>query len=259
MKSAVTLTPKNMHQAFCEFYLAQKKDVDVAEIRADFSQLSEHSLEYLVNFSSFPLILTNRHPQEGGEYEGSEEERASLLIKGIESGVNYVDIESQYFDSVGEEAIQESESKIISSAHFFNGMPDLEEQYNKMAGNNADYIKIASKIDNVNDLFEMLNFSESHEDNIFVGMGNTKMKEEDYDRVMKFMEEKGYNEVAQRIPELKGTVETFSTMSRVLMEYFGGHLTYGALRGGGKAAPGQPTIEELNYSRNILEGCDFLR
>lgn len=259
MKRAVTSTPKDSEQAYEELKIIQQmrddKKLDLAEMRADFANLSPSQLEDLVKDFDIPMILTNRHPEEGGKYEGSEEDRINLLRKGIELGVSYVDIESQYFDGfsrLGIDANNSGKTKIISSAHFFNGMPDLDEQYDKMTRNNAHHFKIAARIDNVEQLIHMLRFSESHKDNIFVGMGDSIMEDRDHDLVASFMKSKGYSGVASNVPKLREYNCTFSLMSRLLMGYFGGHLTYASLGKGGEAAPGIPDVENSNRDREIL-------
>ena len=61
------------------------------EIRAD--RLNPGLLAELVTRSCQETIVTVRSRSEGGLFTGSEQERANLLVAGIEAGARYVDVE----------------------------------------------------------------------------------------------------------------------------------------------------------------------
>ena len=90
-----------------------------------------------------PVVVTCRPTWEGGQFDGSEEERRRLLTEALELGAEYVDLEWQAgFDDL---IRSRQGSHIVLSMHDFEGLPtDLAERYRTMRATGAEIVKIAA-------------------------------------------------------------------------------------------------------------------
>lgn len=88
-----------------------------------------------------PVIVTCRAAWEGGQFNGSEDERLRILAEAIRLGAEYVDIEWKVEPRRRPSAGQ---SKIVLSSHDFERIPaDLGTRVRAMAGQGADIVKVA--------------------------------------------------------------------------------------------------------------------
>jgi 3-dehydroquinate dehydratase/shikimate dehydrogenase len=88
-----------------------------------------------------PAIVTCRARWEGGRFDGSEEERRSILEEALACGAEFVDVEwrAGFTDLIAREP-----TRVIVSLHDFEGVPrDLADRARAMRATGAGVIKVA--------------------------------------------------------------------------------------------------------------------
>ena len=235
----VPITVEDIDHALTDATLAAAKGADLVEWRIDsFFPGSEgdtedayrvKQLQRLLAESPLPCVLTCRSASEGGDYDGDDADRVSLLEKltaACETPPAYLDVELATYQRSANlrqkinlcvdhpAQTRDVPTRLILSIHDFQGPPaDLSRRllaaYQEPA---CAVVKVAYRArslrDNL-DLFDIMR--ESPKPIIALGMGE------------------------------------FGLMSRVLAPKFNGLLTFAALRDESATAPGQPTISELLY------------
>ena len=184
---------------------------DVIELRLDF--IKNFDLKKLLAKKVKPVIVTNRKKEEGGKFQGSEEERVKSLLEAINLGVDYVDIEATTpKEFLNKLRASKGETKIIISHHDFKKTENL--------------IGIYNKIKNLGDIVKIVTYANDASDNIKVFELINKAKSEDKEIIAFCMGEKGI-------------------ASRLLCERLGSYLTFASLEKGKESAEGQITVEQL--------------
>ncbi len=110
---------------------------DVIEFRLD---LFPSFPEYERIRTEKQSIVTIRLKEDGGRYEGDEEERLELLRK-YSKYADYVDLESRLDDDT---FLRFEKVKIIESYHNFTETPSYQELVDLVEGRRGDIIKIAT-------------------------------------------------------------------------------------------------------------------
>lgn len=232
--------------ALTDAHEAKKRGADLVEWRVDsiFEGFDDQTrgeqviacLKHLVDQSPLPCIVTCRTggtSGEGGDYEGTENDRIELLRRllmdsgksgGVGNPPRYIDIEwssfsrsktvSQPIKEVIHQASQSRDLKtsLILSTHDFTGRPsDLLRRVVAMNDETtASVVKVAYRARSLHDSLELLSLpAQLAKPTIALGMGE------------------------------------FGVMSRILAPKFGAFLTFAALRQETASAPGQPTLDEL--------------
>ena len=101
--------------------------IQMAEIRLDRCPLTEDEIETVFSSSDTPLIATCRV---AGDGNGTWEEAEAKLQAGIEAGAAFIDLELEAPKEMGKRlrrACSEYGTRMIRSAHFFDGTPSLED------------------------------------------------------------------------------------------------------------------------------------
>lgn len=183
------------------------------EIRADFiKNLSVDDVAKIKENTMVDSIFTCRRKEEGGNFQGSEDERRTIIKKAIDAQFDYVDIELSTMKE--EEILKKGITKIIVSYHNFEKTPsywDMQSIIHDMNSFKPDVLKIA-----------------------------TMMKEEyESTKIYRLLTNKPHNE--ERI--VLGMGEQ-GRMTRILGPLLGSYLTYASTEFGG-SAPGQIEFEEL--------------
>jgi 3-dehydroquinate dehydratase/shikimate dehydrogenase len=211
MRVVIPIIAESMADALRDIDKAEKV-ADILELRLDF--MSNPHLTQLLKHSSLPKIVTNRTKFEGGRFEGTEEKRISYLQEAISLGAEYVDIESDYYFP-----FKKHSTKIIVSHHNFEYTPDdLNGIYNKIALQNPDIIKIATKANSYEDSLRMLELvHNANRDIIGICMGQ------------------------------------YGVITRVLGPLYGSYLTFASLEDGKSSAPGQMSVAELKQACQLLQ------
>ena len=121
MKIAVPIIARGMEEALYDIERASGV-ADILELRIDYMERPD--LKRLLSSSPLPKIVTNRVAGEGGEFQGSEDERFAYLEEAADLGAEYVDVELNYL-----RRIPRKSTKLIVS-HHLGEMPDnLQEIY----------------------------------------------------------------------------------------------------------------------------------
>lgn len=182
---------------------------EIVELRIDYMK-ERPDLERLVRHSTKPIIVTNRHRAEGGEFQGTEEKRTAYLQQAVDLGAAYVDIELNYFHPL----TRNPKTLLIVSYHNFGETPEnLLEIYAQIVNKGANIAKIVTMAQSPNDSPRMLD-------------------------LVARVSQAGGNIIGLCMGE-----EGKST--RILSPARGGYLTYAPLSVDGASAPGQLTVAEL--------------
>ena len=213
---------------------ALRRGADAVELRLDLFKPEEREatrvkafVEALREEAKAGVILTNRSASEGGKFEGSEDERLSLLKEALEaSEADAVDVE--YFADPRKRAeivalSRKLNATVIFSFHDFAGMPDaaeLEHLALKMHAEGADIAKIAVTPETAEDTLKLLE--------LILKLKASKASREAGEKGVAFI---GMGSVGRHL--------------RVLAPIYGSALTYGFLEGEESVAPGQLSISEL--------------
>ena len=216
---------------------ALRRGADAVELRLDLFKPEEREatrvkafVEALREEAKAGVILTNRSASEGGKFEGSEDERLSLLKEALEaSEADAVDVE--YFADPRKRAeivalSRKLNATVIFSFHDFAGMPDaaeLEHLALKMHAEGADIAKIAVTPETAEDALKLLELTLKLSKASKAGKGEAAGE-----KGVAFI---GMGSVGRHL--------------RVLAPIYGSALTYGLLEGEESVAPGQLSISEL--------------
>ena len=120
--------------------------IQMAEIRLDRCPLTEDEIETVLSSSDTPLIATCRV---AGDGNGTWEEAEAKLQAAIEAGAAFIDLELEAPKEMGKRlrrACSEYGTRMIRSAHFFDGTPSLEilrETADRCRKYGGEIIKIA--------------------------------------------------------------------------------------------------------------------
>ena len=154
---------------------------DVVEIRLD-QLIQENELKTKISSITKPLLLTCRHPKEGGDNNISEPLKRVSIIEPLLSHASAIDIEISTANEM-KNLITEAKSKniqVVLSYHNFETTPNLAELKTiatEAKDKGADIIKIATTTNTIQELITLLYFSEngSIENLSFMGMGKFGM------------------------------------------------------------------------------------
>ena len=100
--------------------------IQMAEIRLDRCPLTKDEIETVFSSSDTPLIATCRV---AGDGNGTWEEAEAKLQAAIEAGAAFIDLELEAPKEMGKRlrrACSEYGTRMIRSAHFFDGTPSLD-------------------------------------------------------------------------------------------------------------------------------------
>lgn len=116
------------------------RDADLVELRLD--GVRDLDLDGALAGRPGPVIVTCRPSWEGGQFDGSEEERHQILERALALGAEWVDLEWQGgFESV---VAARGGRNVVLSSHDFDDTPaDLEERFGAMRATGAAVVKLA--------------------------------------------------------------------------------------------------------------------
>jgi len=126
--------------------------IGLVELRLDYIQ-GNVQVKRLLQGRPCPVIITCRRKSDGGRWEKSEDERRLVLRTAIVEGAEYVDLE----DDIAAAVPRYGATKRIVSHHDFHKTPsDLAALHQRLAGMDADIVKIATMANHPNDNLRML-------------------------------------------------------------------------------------------------------
>jgi len=129
----------------------QFQPADLAEIRLD--QLGDSlDLKKLRQLLKLPVIITIRSQQEGGEWQGSQQEKTVVLQKAIDAGMDYIDVEWAEADKVIPGLHFTPQTRLILSHHTTRHEPEyLINTFQQMLQQSADMYKFIYTARSLND------------------------------------------------------------------------------------------------------------
>ena len=145
---------------------------DILEFRIDALENPDaNEVQNLIEEINYPLIATNRMKSEGGFFNGSEEERISILIKAAKNA-DIVDIELHTENKLQEKVIKASKLSIISY-HDFKKTPSFAELLDvvKKEKEIGDIAKFAVMPNNNKDTLTVLKVLSEVHNTIGIAMG----------------------------------------------------------------------------------------
>jgi len=192
---------------------------DIIEFRIDaLEDPDTDEIQNIIAEIDHPLIATNRVKSEGGFFNGSEEERISILIKAAKYA-DIVDIELQTGTELQEKVIKASKSTIVSY-HDFKKTPTFKELWDVVVKEKeiGDIAKFAVMPNNTGDTLTVLKVLSKVSNTIGIAMGD------------------------------------IGKYTRVVSPIFGSPITFASI--GNESAPGQLDIQTTKYILQKLAVID---
>jgi 3-dehydroquinate dehydratase/shikimate dehydrogenase len=114
--------------------------------------------------------VTCRAKWEGGQFQGSEDERRQILDRALQRGAEYIDVE--FAAPFRGDLIASTEGRrIVVSTHDFDGVPrDLTERLRAMRATGAEIVKMAVMTRSLSDNLQLLQLERAGR-TVLVGMG----------------------------------------------------------------------------------------
>ena len=210
----IPIIAPNTDEAIKKIALSSK-EADVLELRLDL--MESYDLSPMVEASNKPVIATYRTTSQGGQGRDDPGIVGNILLRAIEAGVDFVDMELCLSDDWQERILaSKKDSKVIVSSHFFDGSPsqkDLYKVFQKSVSLAGDVVKIITMAREWQEMFRVLEL---------IPMARK-----------------------QGIPIIAFSMGNIGRISRVLSHLMGGYLTFTSLGSGEESAPGQLPVKEM--------------
>ena len=140
---------------------------DMVELRLD--GIAQPDVPAALANRRLPAIVTCRARWEGGRFDGSEEERRSILGQALTCGAEFVDVE---WRAGFTELVDSAPQRVVLSSHDFEGVPsDVAEQARAMRATGAGVIKVAVTPAQLGDTLPLMQIARAG-DAVVVGMGD---------------------------------------------------------------------------------------
>jgi 3-dehydroquinate dehydratase/shikimate dehydrogenase len=184
------------------------KQCDLIELRLDRFEKNADIGE-LLQHKTRPVIMSCRRPKDGGEWDGSEEERLALLRQCIVSKADYVEIE---VDVAGQIRPFPPAKRVISYTNLQETPKNLPEIYQECCSKNADVVKLTTLARTPEEAWPLVQvLGKASVPTVIVGLGKP------------------------------------GVMLTILGKKLGTPWTYAALERGMETYPAQPTVHDLNH------------
>lgn len=196
------------------------------ELRVD--RMREIRIERILKEKRKKIIVTNRRREEGGGFRGTERERISYLLKAVDLGADYVDLEASTDAALvaGVKtaiSVRGGQTLLIISSHDFektSSKASLKQKIEECIALRPDIVKIVAQADRPEDNLKILS-------------------------LIPYSRKKGQEIISFCMGE-KGR------LSRVLSLLFGAYLGFVSLNYGEESAPGQLSLAEMMMALSIL-------
>lgn len=183
------------------------RQCDLLEIRLDRFSKDPEVGEFL-HAKPKPVIFSCRRPQDGGDWDGTEEERLALLRNCIVAGADYVELE---LDIAGGIRKYGATKRVISYTNLQETPANVPEIYADAQTKNPDVIKLVTRVKTPEEAWPLVQIlAKPAVPTVVVGLGPS------------------------------------SAMLTMLARRIGAPWTYAALERGMEAYPGQLTVAALN-------------
>lgn len=137
----ITISQESRRMALVDMLNAAMLGADLIEVRLDRFE-KDANLTELMSAKKKPIIFSCKRPQDGGQWEGTEEERAILLRAAVMAKADYVDIELDAADSIRPFPTYK---RVISYTNLETTPRDIAEIYAEMQTKKPDVIKLTCK------------------------------------------------------------------------------------------------------------------
>lgn len=147
-------------------------DADLIELRLD--TVKDLDVDGALAGRARPVIVTCRPSWEGGQFQGSEEERHRILARALALGADHVDVEWKAgFADLLEPATR---PRVVLSSHDFERLPiDLAERARAMHATGVGVVKIAGMATRLSDTARLLEVARTFDgaggQRVFIAMG----------------------------------------------------------------------------------------
>ncbi len=203
----ISVTPESRQLAKVDIYNAANQ-CDVVEVCLDRLH-KEPDVKEMLEGAKKPILVSCRQQEEGGHFEGTEDERMALLRQAILAGPAYIELDpitAQKIPRFGKT------QRVISFASLTRPLNNVEEAFDEAVRCKADVIKFTWPTDTLESAWPLLASVSQKRALPVVGLG------------------------------LGRCGLTFSLLGRK----YGSPWIYAALEKGMEAFPGQPTVGELD-------------
>jgi 3-dehydroquinate dehydratase / shikimate dehydrogenase len=203
----ISVTPESRQLAKVDIYNAANQ-CDLVEVCLDRLH-KEPDVKDMISGSKKPVLVSCRNPDEGGHFDGTEDERMGLLRQAILAEPAYIELDpatAQKIPRFGKT------QRVISFASQTRPLGNVEEAFDEAVRCKADVIKFTWPTDTIESAWPLLAVVSQKRALPVVGLG------------------------------LGRSGLTFSLLGRK----YGSPWIYAALEKGMEAFPGQPTVGELD-------------
>lgn len=184
-----------------------EQGAQLVELRLDYIN-GQINLKRVLPDRPCPVIVTVRRQADGGKYLGDEDARIVLLRTAIAEGVEYVDLE----EDIAKRIPRYGKTKRIISLHDFRKTPEnLAEIHARLAGLDADIVKISTLANHPHDNLRMLRLVRD-----------------------------------AKIPTVGICMGDIGTPSRLLCGRYGSPFSYGTFHHERTLAPGQLSFQQMH-------------
>jgi 3-dehydroquinate dehydratase/shikimate dehydrogenase len=183
------------------------KQCDLIELRLDrFEKTAD--IKELLDHKPKPVIMSCRRPKDGGQWEGTEGERLTLLRQCIIAKADYVEIE---VDVAGQIRPFPPAKRVIAYTNLQGTPSDLHDIYQDCCSKNADVVKLTTLARTPEEAWPLVQIlGKASVPTVVVGLGKP------------------------------------GVMLTVLGKKIGAPWTYAALERGMETYPAEPTVQDLN-------------
>jgi 3-dehydroquinate dehydratase/shikimate dehydrogenase len=201
----VSVATESRRMAMADMLTAARQ-ADLLELRLDrFGKAPD--VRDLFAAKRKPIIVTCRRPADGGEWQGSEDERLALLRQCVVDGADYVEIELDVADQIRPFP---GAKRVISYTALGETPADIGERYDEARSKRPDVIKLTTSARTPEEAWPLVQIlAKSSVPTVLVGIGQPGIA------------------------------------LAVLGKKLGAPWAYAALGRGLEAYPGQPTVEDL--------------
>ncbi len=203
----ISVTPESRQLAKVDIYNAANQ-CDLVEVCLDRLQ-KEPDVKDMISGSKKPILVSCRHPEEGGHFDGTDDERMALLRQAILAEPAYIELDpitAQKIPRFGKT------QRVISFASQTRPLGNIEEAFDEAVRCKADVIKFTWPTETLESAWPLLAVVSQKRALPVVGLG------------------------------LGRSGLTFSLLGRK----YGSPWIYAALEKGMEAFPGQPTVGDLD-------------
>lgn len=162
----VTVTGRTMEE------IRRKRDAavgaDIVEVRLD--GVDRPDAAGAIEGRLRPVIVTCRPRWEGGEFDGSEEERRRILTEAMVAGAEFVDVELRATFAADVIRLRRGHG-VIASLHLFDGpVKDVGERVHCLRSTGAEIVKFAMQVEALTETLPLFELA-AHRDSAVDGQG----------------------------------------------------------------------------------------